>query len=83
MTDPKYTDMPAIALDEDALDQAVGGAETVHLYLKANGQEVQGETTMQATDLARTAGLQRYGALSQTAAHREIVVVGAPIKRPG
>ena len=32
-----------LAIDE--LEQVVGGAETVHLYLKANGTDIQGEST--------------------------------------
>ena len=29
---------------EDNLDTVAGGAETVHLYLKSNGERIDGET---------------------------------------
>ncbi|MEM9044971.1 MAG: hypothetical protein AAGC81_09755 [Pseudomonadota bacterium] len=45
-------------IKDEALDDAQGGAETVHLYLKANGSDVKGE-------VVQNAGLRSDGELVQ------------------
>lgn len=39
------TGKTATKLSDDALDGVTGGAETVHFYLKSNGEKVDGEAT--------------------------------------
>lgn len=48
-------------MTDDALDGAQGGAETVHLYLKANDTQTNGESGK----VVRSAGLRSDGELVQ------------------
>lgn len=45
MQEPANTNMPMRQLDDSELDAATGGAETVHLELKANGTTLDGQST--------------------------------------
>ena len=35
----------ATEIEDGQLDDVQGGAETVHLYLQSNGEDIKGETT--------------------------------------
>ena len=61
MTDK--TDKNAAELSDDALDDVKGGAETVHLYLQANGEAIKGERTARA-------GLRSDGELVQAVSEK-------------
>ena len=57
------TDDKASEISDDALDGVTGGAETVHLHLQANGEDVQGKSRARA-------GLRSDGELVQAVSEK-------------
>ena len=68
-------------IEDAALDEVTGAAETVHLYLKSNGEDVQGESAAHIEGYEVTFGT-RIGTEGSThkSKPREIVVVGSKVK---